>query len=107
MNDDMNHMSFLLHVTEFDLQRIQEKEKDYKGSWKRRGGVGAFMMLARKWDRLEPFIAAHGYDIFEAVRVDSRSEGVIDDIRDLREYLLLVEAELRSRWADEDPPRQP
>ena len=31
------------------------------------------------------------YDIFEAHEIDSRAEGILDDIQDLRRYLLLVE----------------
>lgn len=37
------------------------------------------------------------WDIFKAIDQDARPEGVIDDIRDLRRYLLLVEAEMRAR----------
>ena len=36
-----------------DVQKLHEAEKSYGNSWKQRGGVGAFMMLARKWDRIE------------------------------------------------------
>jgi len=77
-----------------DVQRLHEAEKSYGNSWKQRGGVGAFMMLARKWDRIENQTQREKYDIFETIRIDSREEGVIDDIRDLRRYLLLVEAEM-------------
>jgi len=52
------------------------------------------MMLARKWDRLELQAGAYRYDIFQAAEKDERAEGVSDDIRDLRRYLMLVEAEL-------------
>ena len=77
-----------------DVQKLHEAEKSYGNSWKQRGGVGAFMMLARKWDRIENQTQREKYDIFETIRIDSREEGVIDDIRDLRRYLLLVEAEM-------------
>jgi hypothetical protein len=36
------------------------------------------------------------YDIFAHIFADQRAEGVIDDIRDLRRYLALVEAEARA-----------
>ena len=52
------------------------------------------MMLARKWDRIENQTQREKYDIFQTIRIDNREEGVIDDIRDLRRYLLLVEAEM-------------
>jgi hypothetical protein len=70
----------------------------YGNSWKKRGGVGAFMMLARKWDRLEQLLSTkYNFDIFLAMDQDDRGEGIIDDIRDLRRYLLLVEAEAAAR----------
>ena len=75
-----------------DVANLLLAEKSYKGSWQRRGGVGAFMMLARKFDRIEAQVQEYGWDIFEATHKDQRIEGIIDDIRDLRRYLLLVEA---------------
>jgi hypothetical protein len=78
-----------------DVAKLIEAEKSYGDSWKKRGGVGAFMMLARKWDRIEKQVSERGYDIFAACIEDQRKEGVIDDIRDLRTYLDLVEAELQ------------
>ena len=70
------------------------------------------MMLARKWDHIENRVSqglyagtghpptagetldASPYDIFAHIALDTRSEGLIDDVRDLRRYLLLVEAEM-------------
>jgi hypothetical protein len=49
------------------------------------------MMLARKWDRIEQQVHIQEYDIFKAYAKDKRTEGVLDDIQDLRRYLLLVE----------------
>lgn len=102
------HIDYLKDVADQDVMSIREAEKNYGSSWKKRGGVGAFMMLARKWDRLENALKPNdktGYsasaynsrcvpwDILEALNIDDRPEGIIDDIRDLRCYLLLVEAE--------------
>ena len=81
-------------LTVIDHVKLEEAEQSYGDSWKQRGGVGAFMMLARKWDRLEKQVTEQGYDIFQAIAYDSREEGVLDDIRDLRRYLFLVEAEV-------------
>jgi len=78
-------------ITSADIEGLVKAEQSYGDSWKKRGGVGAFMMLARKWDRLENHVKKYNYDIFEAVYDDLRPEGIIDDIRDLRRYLLLVE----------------
>lgn len=89
-------------VVDQDLTALTTAEKSYGDSWKKRGGVGAFMMLARKWDRLENAIAPPNnkpWNIFAMIKSDKRSEGIIDDIRDLRRYLILVESEaLEQGW---------
>ena len=74
-----------------DILGLVTAERSYGTSWRNRGGAGAFMMLARKWDRLENQVKKHDYDLFAAIASDTRPEGIIDDIRDLRRYLLLVE----------------
>ena len=78
-------------LSEADVELLHLKEKDYRGSWRKRGGIGAYMMLARKFDRLEEAAQRCNYDIFEAIDCDRRPDGILDDIRDLRCYLLLVE----------------
>lgn len=85
-----------------DAAGLKTAYKSYGPSWKRRGGVGAFMMLARKWDRMEERLKKPelNYDIFKGVATDTRGEGLIDDVRDLRRYLMLVEAEMRARGFD-------
>lgn len=88
-----NHLQHLDAVLRSDLEITVSADLNYRGSWKRRGGTGAFHMLARKWDRLEPRVEAYGFDVFEAIAQDTRREGAIDDVRDLRRYLALVEAE--------------
>lgn len=123
-------LSKLKGIADADVAKLFEAEKSYGDSWKKRGGVGAFMMLARKWDRIENQIgikpdltkltpgerieyeqaasivselnakcesSKFGWDIFKAAIEDQRKEGLIDDIRDLRTYLMLVEAELQVR----------
>ena len=95
-----------------DAEVLEKKDKEYGSSWKKRGGIGAFMMLCRKWDRIETQLAkvnhspgkiasglAERYDIFAHIIIDGRDEGLIDDVRDLRRYLALVEAELVTRGA--------
>ena len=83
----------LATVANADIAGLVHAQADYGDSWKKRGGVGAFMMLARKWDRLELQVAKQGYDIAKCIQSDTRPEGIMDDIRDLRRYLLLVENE--------------
>ena len=82
------------NIAQEDLGTLKRAEESYGDSWKRRGGIGAFMMLARKFDRIENQTAQHNWDIFEAGDVYAGEEGLLDDIRDLRRYLILVENEL-------------
>tara|TARA_R110000796_G_scaffold252638_1_gene389678 strand:- start:5943 stop:6281 length:339 start_codon:yes stop_codon:yes gene_type:complete len=78
-------------ISNLDINGLKKAEKSYGDSWKKRGGVGAFMMLARKWDRIENQVVKEGYDIFETISKDPSTSGILDDIQDLRRYLLLVE----------------
>ena len=80
-----------------DWTSLDRAEEDYGDSWRKRGGIGAFMMLARKWDRIEKQVHDYTYDIFLALEEDKRPEGLMDDIKDLRRYLLLVEAHMRTK----------
>ena len=80
-----------------DWTSLDRAEEDYGDSWRKRGGIGAFMMLARKWDRIEKQVYDYTYDIFLALEEDQRDEGLMDDIKDLRRYLLLVEAHMRTK----------
>jgi hypothetical protein len=96
---DRSYADHLESIAVADVAMLRKKDAEYGGSWKRRGGVGAFMMLARKWDRLEQAVERKHYDVFAAAEDDKRDEGIIDDLRDLRRYLLLVEAELLARAA--------
>ena len=52
------------------------------------------MMLARKFDRIEHQATKHGWDIFRAGEVYKGEAGLLDDIRDLRRYLILVENDI-------------
>ena len=87
--DDVKEISY------YDAEALSSAEESYGDSWKKRGGVGAFMMLARKWDRIENQVKKFNYDVFETVYSDPSSDGIIDDIQDLRRYLFLVELEVR------------
>ncbi len=87
----------LARVAGEDVEELLKKNEEYGDSWKKRGGIGAFMMLARKWDRIENMTQAERYDVFEAILKSDAVTGVVDDIGDLRRYLLLVETECRLR----------
>ena len=101
----------LLALAKLDAESVFKKDVEYGHSWRKRGGVGAFFVIARKWDRLEERVQ-HGYvvtptlageqlltqyDLFGHITADNREEGIIDDVRDLRRYLLLVEEEMMER----------
>lgn len=110
----MDYRDLIAMIAQDDVAQLEEKDREYGGSWLKRGGVGAFMMLARKWDRLEqamtkevvlqgnsvpppPAMVVDRYDVLTRAVCDGREEGILDDIGDLRRYLLLVEAEVRCR----------
>lgn len=106
------YLDQLASIARSDVAAVEEKEKSHGSSWKRSGGIGAFMMFARKWDRIKQRVvtrieAADGApgaareNMFEHVVADRRAEGIIEDIRDLRRYLMLVEAEMAARGAVE------
>lgn len=108
MSESQAYWDLMNSIMTEDRRVLQEKGESYGESWKKRGGVGAFMMLARKWDRIEiqvskkmiakdQNIGSIAYDIFEHIEQDTKPEGILDDIRDLRRYLLLVETEMSSR----------
>ena len=64
----------LANLGNADVTALMKAEKSYGISWKKRGGVGAFMMLARKWDRIENQVKNHGWDIFATAKKDTRPE---------------------------------
>jgi hypothetical protein len=89
----MKHLIYLRDIANYDVEHILEKEKTYKGSWKKRGGVGAWMMAARKIDRIEEMMKVRQHDIFKDPG-DGHDGTPLAEIRDLRRYLLLIESEL-------------
>jgi hypothetical protein len=99
-------MDTLREVAAADISYIETKDKSYGRSWRKRGGVGAFMMLARKWDRLEQFMQQDfNYDVFIGIEKspDGSDGTTLAEIRDLRRYLLLVEGEMVARGVVEVP----
>lgn len=122
-DDRFKYLDRVKDVQKKDHDYVDKKDRQYGSSWKKRGGVGAFMMLARKWDRLETMMSdvgrfgggdkdAPAYDIFAWIRAEGREEfrpsyvppgqyqgrdgTILAEVRDLRRYLTLVEA-----WAVE------
>jgi hypothetical protein len=95
MSEENTFWTKLANVQYRDNVVLKEKEMSYGDSWKKRGGVGAFMMLARKWDRIELQCSELKYDIFQCEL--NTKDGLLDDIQDLRRYLTLVETEIEMR----------
>jgi len=91
----MAFLTKLQIVVDNDVKVLHEKGAAYGDSWKKRGGIGAFMMLARKWDRIENISKdKFGYDIIRACLEDTSTEGMLEQVGDLRRYLALIEAEV-------------
>lgn len=85
-----------------DCETLRSKDKEYGGSWCRRGGQGAFAMVARKFDRIDNAIQKF-QTLSELIAQDQREEGVLDDLQDMRCYLLLI---LSWRYAVANPETQ-
>tara|TARA_R100000482_G_scaffold42279_1_gene14676 strand:- start:1917 stop:2243 length:327 start_codon:yes stop_codon:yes gene_type:complete len=104
MEDNMqdgSNFNLISKIANEDVDKLVKAQESYGDSWRSRGGVGAFMMLARKWDRIENQVTKEGYDIFKTINNDPSSTGILDDIRDLRRYLLLVEGYVTDNWRKE------
>ena len=97
-----SNFNIIRKLANLDVSKLEQAERSYGDSWRKRGGIGAFMMLARKWDRIENQVTKDGYDIFESIYNDPSDTGILDDIRDLRRYLLLVEGFMTSVSTDSE-----
>ena len=90
-------------VAQLDWSGVMKGEEEYDRSWLKRGGVGVYFTLIRPMDRLDSLCsrpASNGvpYDIFQhCLDSPDGDTGVLNAVRDLRRYLLLVEAELVRR----------
>ena len=88
MNYPPTNFDSMRKIAEVIVSTVARKDKDYGGSWRKRGGIGAFMVMARKWDRIEKLCSAKGYDIFTALTINDGD--IRDDVEDLIGYLLLI-----------------
>ncbi len=94
---DMKRYDRQLHrlnfITKELVKFVNDKDVQYGSSWRKRGGAGAFMVIARKWDRIEQVCETRHpakYDIFDVFEADDRSETILDDCLDLVGYLLIL-----------------
>ena len=96
-----DHLAYIETIAEEDAKKLLtgDSADGYGGSWKKRGGIGAYAVYVRKPDRLDLGVKRFNDDVFEALHSDKRGETVLDDIRDARRYLLLIEAEYRAQLA--------
>lgn len=98
-NEKPTYVDLLIPISQEIVATVKKKDKEYGASWKRRGGVGAYMMLVRKSDRLEEQVKnEYKYDIFAAIE-DSQDqrETLEDTLTDQIAYGLLILAEIRVR----------
>lgn len=90
----------LKKVAQSDVEGILVGEEEYDRSWMKDGGVGAWFTMKRCLDRLpvlvsrKPSDSGDRFDIFQHVLADKAGTGVLDSVRDMRRYCMLVEAEL-------------
>lgn len=115
---ELEYHYFLDGIVAEDVDYVRRKDAQYNASWRQRGGVGAFFTIVRPLDRmmnmLDPTKVAGdrreapiartlnkpiaAYDILGALRAENDMSGVdgslLACVRDLRRYLLLVEADL-------------
>jgi len=101
-SDKLNYHRHLESIAKADIEYVRRKDAQYDASWKKRKGIGAFFTIVRPWDRLENISQSVGYDIFTKIReegLEGPDGSLIACVRDLRRYLLLVEAEMAEQLA--------
>ncbi|MGY3078341.1 hypothetical protein ACVWZZ_004749 [Bradyrhizobium sp. LM6.10] len=102
--DKLKYHRHLDAIAKADIAYIQRKDAQYDASWKKRAGAGAFFTIARPWDRFESISKGVGYDIFTKISeegLQGEDGTLIACVRDLRRYLMLVEAEMTERLSTE------
>lgn len=93
-------MGYIDHVKKLanDIaDAVIRKDAEYGGSWLKRGGVGAYFVMIRKFDRLETQCRKFKFDILEAIQDQEPGEPLVDTIDDAIGYLLLIRSEAIER----------
>lgn len=117
-NPNLAYHQHIGKIAENDINYVRKKDAQYDASWKRRGGPGAWFTIVRPWDRLSQFMErpkqtgtmTHAMvpvwernDIIGAMVAEKLSgeDGTVTAcVRDLRRYLLLLEAEVQERISE-------
>ena len=71
--------------------------KKYGESCLKRGYLGLYMMLARKWDRIELVMERSNYSLQNALSCNPPPDGLLDDINDLIVYLVILRSEISAK----------
>ena|SRR5882762_3810620 len=98
--DKLKYHRHLDAIAQADIAYIRRKDAQYDASWKKREGAGAFFTIARPWDRFESISKRAAYDLFAKIGeegLEGQDGTLIACVRDLRRYLMLVEAEMTER----------
>lgn len=88
----------LLMIAAAIAVEASKKDYEYKSSWRKRGGVGAYFTFVRKWDRIEAAVETdtflgqpvNPYDVFQRFALDTRKEGIKEDVSDVVGYMLVL-----------------
>jgi len=92
---DFEQLKFELEVMgDNDIAALNRAQESYGDSWKKRGGVGAYMMMVRKLDRILNQVEKYDWNVKNAYDGDTREDGLWDDLRDMRRYMQLIQAEV-------------
>ena len=90
----MRNGSIIEDLANKDISKLRHAEQSYGHSWISRGLRGAYFVMVRKIDRFENQMRQVNFDLPTALEAFPGKDGILDDIRDLRQYLLLIEAEI-------------
>lgn len=101
-DEETAYRAHLRRVADGVAATVLKKDEEYGGSWKRRGGRGAYHNFARKWDRIENIVEGKfADDVFAAMagKDGELSESLEDSVKDIVGYGLLLLAEMEARRA--------
>lgn len=79
------------------------KEKFYGQSWRKYGDIGAFMNIARKWDRIDTIMKGamkNGTESLFDGSSDLSTETILDTIIDLSLYGLMWASYIKTRYPE-------